>query len=126
MLRPLILPIASVVMFAGGVSSQEVQEEYNAETMLSFCEGTFESENQDIQSLVCTFRIQGVLTIMGENCASKQAGYDPVPDLSALPPASNRAARQAFINYMKDNPADWGLPWHVALARAISAEFPCE
>lgn len=113
-------------MFAGGASAQEVREENNAETMLSFCEGTFESENQDIQSLVCTFRIQGVLTIMGENCTSKQSGYDPVPTLSALPPTSNRAARQAFINYMKDNPSDWGLPWHVAVARAISAEFPCE
>lgn len=121
--------IISVVLYSFCVEApfaQDVPEEYNAETMLSFCEGTYEEENADLQSLVCTFRIQGVLSIMGENCASKQVGYDPVPTLMASPPSSNRAARQAFINYMKDNPSDWGLTWYFVLAKAMSEEFPCD
>lgn len=119
--------IAFLVLMLGptNLHAQEVPKDYNAETMLNLCRGTAEGET-GMQSMVCTFRIQGVTSIMIENCLSVDNGFEPLPALASGRPPSRGAARQAFVNFMDANPDKWGLPWHVALSLALSDAFPCE
>lgn len=105
--------------------SEQVPENYNAETMMKLCKGEAE-EDPDLQSLICTFRIQGVSVMASENCWSILDGHSPLSDLAASPPPSRGAARQAFLNFMEENPQVWDLPWHKAVALSLSTTFPCE
>ncbi|MEP3350180.1 MAG: hypothetical protein ABJM86_03080 [Hyphomicrobiales bacterium] len=105
--------------------AQEIPKNYNAETMLNLCQGT-EGGAKEFQSMVCTFRIQGVSSMMIHNCASINQGFSPFPVLSSERPPSRGAAKQAFINFMQANPSKWALPWETALAHALSETFPCE
>ena len=107
------------------LQAQEVPKNYTAETMLNLCRGTAE-EDAELQSMVCTFRIQGVTSIMVENCLSMEQGFDPLPILSSQLPPSKGAARQAFMNFMEKNPDVWGLPWHMPLSLALAETFPCD
>lgn len=101
-------------------------ENYTAEVMHRLCLGSERDEDADIQRMICTFRLQGVANIMIENCASTASGYQPAPALSASPPPSRGALRQAFMNYVEAHPAEWGEPWHIVAARATSGNFPCK
>lgn len=107
-------------------SAEEVAKEYNAETMLKFCTEDFPGEDPEMQSIMCTFRLQGVVLTMVENCLSHEQGYTPNSVLSVRLPPSTGAARQAFVNYMTENRAAWGTSWHHAVYFALSEEFPCE
>lgn len=104
---------------------QEVPRDYNAEKMLQLCTGTSPDEDPKLQSMICTFRLQGASVILNENCRSIESGFAPAESLSSNSPPSQGAARQAFVNFMEDNPDNWGLPWHVAVSLAISRNFPC-
>lgn len=106
------------------LAAQSVPTDYNAETMLKLCRGAADGD-PDMQSMICTFRIQGVAAITGENCLSKDQGYEPHEALASAPPPSRGSARQAFTNYMDANPDAWGLPWHIAVSLALSDAFPC-
>lgn len=127
-----ILPVVFVVGLAVAATHAEAQddlqvpEQYNAETMLRLCQGEISDAPKDVQSLTCTFRIQGVADMMLYNCGSKEAGHDPAPHLSAYVTGSRGAVRQTFINYMEDHPEVWGEHWSLALAIAFSEMFPCE
>lgn len=115
----------AALLLALPAQAQDVSENYTAESMLKLCEGTVPNRDPELQSMVCTFRIQGVVAIMVENCLSIREGFVPVPILSSGVAPSKGAARQAFKNYMAANPDKWGLPWHHAVALAISQAFPC-
>ncbi len=121
--------IALLGLAATTALSQEttqIPENYNAETMLKICKGEADENDQDMQSMVCTFRIQGIIMMSVENCMSIKDGFSPTPLLTSSAPPSRGAARQAFINFMEDNPQSWSLPWHQAVALSLSATFPCE
>ncbi|MDZ4310744.1 MAG: hypothetical protein U1A24_09340 [Cypionkella sp.] len=106
-------------------NAQEVEENYTAEKMLKLCEGSVADRDPEMQSMVCTFRLQGIISIMVENCLSISEGFSPVPALTSDRPPSRGAARQAFKNYMAENPDKWGLPWHQVVALSLSETFPC-
>ena len=89
------------------------------------CEGAVADVDPEIQSTVCTFRMQGVISTMIDNCLSVGEGFSPAAVLSSDGPPSRGAARQAFKNYMEANPDSWGLPWHRAVALSLSETFPC-
>lgn len=116
-LLPMLVPLS--------LQAQDVPKDYTAETMLNLCRGTAEGD-PDMQSVICTFRIQGVTSIMVENCLSVDKGFNPLPILTSESPPSRGAARQAFINYMEASPDKWGLPWHVAVSAALADTFPCD
>ncbi len=120
------LGVASAATHAGAQDDLQVPEQYNAETMLKLCQGEISNVAKDVQSMTCTFRIQGVADMMLYNCYSIDAGYDPAPQLSASVSGSRGAIRQTFINYMEDHPELWGDHWSGALAVALSESFPCE
>lgn len=103
-----------------------VERDYNAETMLNLCKGEAAGTPENVQSLICTFRIQGVGEMLNFNCTSRAGGYQPAPTLTARVVSSRGAARQAFINYMEDHPDIWNDYWAVAVALALSETFPCE
>ncbi|GHC45531.1 hypothetical protein [Neogemmobacter tilapiae] len=115
--------IACLPAWAEGEPDKD--ERYNAETMLRLCQGKMK-EDPDLQSMVCTFRLQGLMTVMIENCMSRADGYDPALILTASPAPSRGALKQAFVNYVEDHPAEWGDPWHIVAAKAASSAFPCE
>lgn len=119
------LIFTSLLLSANPVGAQEIKKEYMAEEMLRLCTGEVSDLDKDIQSLVCTFRLQGVAEMMVKNCSSMELGYTPVQELSSNKPPSIRALRQAFINYMEDNPEEWGRPWFDVAALATSETFPC-
>ena len=81
-----------------------VESDYNAEMMLNLCRGEVVGTPENVQSLICTFRIQGLGDMMNYNCYSRSSGYEPAPTLTARIGRSGGAARQAFINYMEDHP----------------------
>ena len=110
----------------GAIAQERVPVEYNAETMLKICRGEVVDIPPDVQSMTCTFRIQGVADMMLYNCYSLQAGFNPAPQLSASVSGSRGAVRQTFINYMVDHPEIWDDHWAGALATALSQSFPCE
>lgn len=114
-----------IVFLSPTLHAREVPKDYNAETMLNLCEGKAEGA-KELQSMICTFRIQGVSSVMIENCRSIERGFSPVPILTSESPPSRGAAKQAFINFMKANPKQWALPWGAALALALSETFPCK
>jgi len=123
-----IVLLASIIFlnFIHATNAKNVGKNYTAEKMLKLCQREVKNENPELQSLTCTFRIQGLSAVMIENCLSIEHGYKPVKLLAASAPPSRGAAKQAFINFMTSNPDKWGLPWHVATAMALSTNFPCE
>lgn len=127
LMRAFIPPLLSILpLLCAPAMCQVVDKDYNAETMLKLCSGTVPDMAPDAQSMVCTFRLNGLISAMTANCGSIAEGYNPAPVLTAGNPASRGAARQAFKNYMEDHPEQWGLPWHMVAAAAISSTFPCE
>jgi len=131
MLRSLILLCAVILILphlaqAQSIDDPKVKKLQTAETMMELCEGTIPNERPDFQSQTCSFRIQGVVSMMIMNCLSSSDQFYPDPLLSASPPASNKAIRQTFINYMKTHPEYWGQSWAVVLSLAVSEKFPCE
>jgi hypothetical protein len=104
----------------------DVAQDYNAESMLNFCRGDVSDMSPDSQSMICTFRLQGVAEMMLHNCFSRETGFSPAPVLSAQISGSRGAIRQAFVNFMEDNPAMWGEHWSTVVAVAFSENFPCE
>lgn len=130
MMRSTALAVMLTVLLSQNAFAEnatgEIKKEQTAETMLGFCEGTLSGVPTDVQSLTCTFRIQGVADLMTMNCEAAGRGWNPPPLLTAKPLKSNRAIRQTFINYMKDHPEDWRDYWAFVLAKAISEKFPCE
>lgn len=111
---------------ASTVNAKEVPKEYRAERMYNLCKGEVRGEDKGMQSMVCTFRLQGVVSMMIENCMSIVQGFEPMHLFASEIPPSRGAARQAFINFMKTNPDKWGLPWHIAVTMALSESFPCK
>lgn len=126
MIRTFILAAVALLPLCIPVAGTEVPKDYNAETMLNFCTGQDRETHPDMQSFICTFRMQGVIAIMVENCMSRDDGFQPMPLMSASPPPSKAAARHALLKYMEANPDKWGEPWHHAVAFAIAEAFPCE
>lgn len=126
--RPAVIFVVAVSLVAPSVRAQvpDDMENYTAEVMYRLCLGTETEIRPEFQSLVCTFRLQGLVNIMIENCLSIEEGFSPAPLLTASLPPSRGALRQAFTNFMEENPAKWGLPWHVVAAMAASEAFPCE
>ena len=104
----------------------QISTDYNAETMLSFCEGDVPDATPEVQSLICTFRIQGVAEVMSRNCLTSTQGFQPHPAFTAMPPRSRGAMRQAFKNYMRENPHVWDARWAIAVMAALSEAFPCD
>lgn len=125
-----IMQVATFLgLVAGQVVAQNavgVQKEYNGETMLNLCKGTVPDVPPDVQSMTCTFRLQGVSDLMNYNCVSQREGFDPAPRLSAAISGSRGAVRQTFINYMEDHPEIWGVHWSWAVAVVMSESFACE
>lgn len=111
---------------ASTVNAKEVPKEYSGEEMLKLCKGEVRGMDQGMQSMTCTFRLQGVVSMMIENCLSIPHGFKPVPLFTSETPSSRGATRQAFINFMEANPDKWGLPWHISVSMALSEAFPCE
>jgi hypothetical protein len=126
MKRNLVLLVLGFVTMSAAATAETPDVNYTAETMMKLCAGAVADENPEFQSMVCTFRLQGVTEVMMGNCASASMGFQPAPDLSASKPPSRGAIRQAFLNYMEDHPEHWGLPWAQVAAMAISGSFPCE
>ena len=116
----LLLPLAH------SAYGNEVPEDYDSEKMYRLCRGEVSGEDKGLQSIICTFRLQGVIMMMVENCHSIDRGFQPMPLFTASSPPSNRAARQAFVNFMEANPQKWGDPWHVSVIMALAKTFPCE
>jgi hypothetical protein len=102
-----------------------VPTEYQAEEMMKLCRGEVTGANPSSQSLICTFRLQGVGDMMSQNCASVIEGFEPHPRLSARIEASRGAVRQAFLNYMDAHPEEWGDYWANVVSNALSETFPC-
>jgi hypothetical protein len=126
MMRSLNFWIPLLWLVLGSLANaQEVPKEYRAEDMLKLCTGTVSEEDQGAQSLICTFRLQGVIQMMTANCETVEHGFNPAPFLSAEAPPSGGASRQTFINFMEANPDRWGMPWDIVVAMAISESFPC-
>lgn len=122
-MRTLICLLTLLLAFQA--NAQEVPDDYTAENMLELCKGSVRDQDPKMQSIVCTFRIQGIVSVMIENCLSIDQGYSPATILTSEIPPSKGAARQAFTNYMEANPDKWGLPWHIGLSMALSDTFPC-
>jgi len=125
MLRRLILGLVVAGSSAWAEEAAELPFDYTAEAMLELCNGEASGGQQDMQSMVCTFRLQGVVDTMMWNCSTRNGGYDPAPSLTAGDVPSKGSARQAFKNYMADHPERWGEPWSLVAALAISETFPC-
>lgn len=115
-----------VLLLVQTASGNEVPENYDSEKMYNLCRGKVHGEDKGLQSMICTFRLQGVILMMVENCRSVERGFQPMPLFTASSPPSNRAARQAFVNFIEANPQNWGDPWHVSVIMALSETFPCE
>ena len=107
------------------LSSSETNSYYTAEAMLQLCEGTKQGVPDEVQSLICTFRLQGLAEAMGGNCQSMKEGYRPAPYLSIAAPPSRGAIRQAFKNYAEAHPELWGEWWSSVAAIALAQTFPC-
>lgn len=124
-----ILCVLGLVVLASGVAAQDVSKvgkNYTAEDMLNMCSGTGRDYRPELQSIVCTFRIQGLSDLMIFNCQTRADGYDPASIFSMKPAPSKGSMRQVFKNYMRDNPQVWGEYWSLAVAVALSEAFPCE
>lgn len=126
MKRNFVMLALGVLTIGGAATAETSDENYTAETMMKLCAGTVADENPEFQSMICTFRLQGVTEVMIGNCASASMGFQPAPELSASKPPSRGAIRQAFLNYMDDHPEHWGLPWAQVAAMAVSSSFPCK
>lgn len=118
--------LAIWLVLASVVNAKEVPKDYSAERMLNLCKGEVRNEDNGTQSLICTFRLQGVVSMMIENCLSIPHGFKPVPLFTSAVPPSRGAIRQAYINFMEANPDKWGRSWHISVSMAISEAFPCE
>ena len=125
-MRRLVWSLVIWISLASTANSQKVPEDYNAEHMLDLCNGEVPDGEKGMQSMVCTFRMQGIIYMMVENCMSIAHGFKPLPLFTSERPPSRGAARQAFVNFMNANPDKWGLPWHHAVSMALSKNFPCK
>lgn len=125
-MRKSIWSLALWIALTSAANAQKVPKNYNAEKMLNLCNGAIRGEDKGMQSMVCTFRMQGITHMMVENCLSITRGFKPLPLLTSEKPPSRGAARQAFRNFMNANPDKWGLPWHHAVSMALSESFPCK
>lgn len=115
-----------VLLLVQTANGNELSENYVSEKMYRLCRGEVTGEDKGLQSMICTFRLQGVMMMMVENCHSIDGGFQPMPLFTASSPPSNRAARQAFVNFMESNPEKWGDPWHVSVVMALAETFPCD
>ena len=59
---------------------------------------------------------------MGMNCWAEDKDH---PLRAATLGVSPAALIQAFVNYARDNPQDWGMPMLGGLAQAFKLYFPC-
>ena len=127
MFRATVISIVIASTYGAGWAqdARPVQKEYQAEEMMRLCTGAIQGAAADTQSLICTFRLQGVGDVMSQNCYSRVEGFNPSPRLSASITASRGAVKQAFLNYMKAHPEEWGDYWANVVANALSEAFPC-
>ncbi|MEP3055804.1 hypothetical protein [Ascidiaceihabitans sp.] len=125
-----IFDIVVLTVLASGAAAQElpkVKPINTSETMLRMCDGNYpDGTSPNSQKLVCSFRIQGIIEIMIQNCLSQAHGFTPLSSLTMAKPPSLGAAKQAYINYMNANPQIWGSFWSHAVIPALSEAFPCE
>ena len=117
--------IASTCGAGWAQDTQPVPKEYQAEEMMKLCTGAIQGAPADTQSLICTFRLQGVGDVMSRNCFSRGEGFDPSPHLTASITASREAVKQAFLNHMEAHPEEWDDYWADVVANALSDTFPC-
>ena len=126
-MRFLVAVAASLVFDTQPISAQEgIERTDTAEHMLSICDLSLPDTIAEVSEVVCISRLWGVGQVMIFNCQSEEAGYRVPEDLKMSGNISHGAARQAFINYMRDNPQDWGLHWAQVASFALSQTFPCE
>lgn len=126
MKRKFILLALGFFTIVTAANAATPNENYTAETMMKLCTGAVADVDPAVQSMTCTFRLQGLTEVMMGNCASVSWGHQPDPALSASKPPSRGAIRQAFLNHMQDHPEHWGLPWAQVAVKAISGSFPCD
>lgn len=122
----LVLSVLLLATFVSEANPQEVRKDYRAEEMLNLCTGNAREIDKGSQSLICTFRMQGIMDMMVYNCMSIDSGFKPYPLLTSEKPPSRGAAKKAFLNFMDANPDKWGMPWNIVVSMALSENFPCK
>lgn len=122
----IVVHMATAPLFAEEVKPDSISKDYTAEAMLELCRGNASGTAKELQSMICTFRLQGITNILILNCGSINDGFSPAPNLTAGFPPSKGAVRQAYKNFMEENPELWGKYWSDIAALAISTTFPCE
>lgn len=108
-----VLALTTLPVTARAEITNDVQE------MLGYCE---EEKGSNFLSGLCLGRLQGITTVMNYNC---QNGGPP--HLSAnTDGVSFGAFQQAFLNWARDNPQQWSIPWSHGLMVSIGETFPCK
>lgn len=98
----------------------------SCEAALALADRTNRS-NVDEDSVFCLGIAEGVMTTMWFNCEHLRSGlFSPSPILSASFPPSRYAAVQAFVNWARENPHEWGYSAAAGMANALALGFPCD
>lgn len=91
--------------------------------MLSHCEESLSGEQHAIHGY-CMGNIMGIGAMMTINCVQSIDGLPRHLKMSSLP--ATNAGVQAFVNWARNNPAQWGDLFIVGIMRALSETWPCE
>jgi hypothetical protein len=122
-----LVHLASIVLIGFLFQAKEAQST-TVEQGIKYCEANF-IEQPTLQQVAlanfCLGMTDGVARIMTLNCFSVKDGAKPEAYLSADPPPSTRAAVQAFLNWAKENPQEWGEEFNVGLMQSMYLTFPC-
>ena len=103
-------------------SPSHAVEYRTVQTLLENCES-----NEAIENALCAGLISGVGSVLDFNCGYSAEGYNMPETLMAdVDRVTNGALIQAFKNWARDNPENWGDTDLHGMVFAISSKFPCK
>lgn len=109
------------VLVACATSSFAQENPQDVQQLLNDCES-----NQDLRFGLCLGTIRGAAAVMQLNCSFYRDGANTVTTLAADPSdATYGAMKQAFINWARANPAEWGRRGELGMIDALRETFPC-
>lgn len=117
------IPVLSVVMGLALIAPTHIEAQ-EVDTVQNF---VLACDRIGVDSGYCTGYVAGIAAMMTGNCSAMRAGYGGAPGFAAAVESHTYGAMvQAFRNWARDNPQDWGLPAVNGIIKAMVATFPCD
>lgn len=96
----------------------------NVQRLLDDCE-QYTEERGGGGGFYCLGMVAGAIEVLRLNCESAKEGLNPAPGLRSGPVPSIGAGAQAFVNWARAHPENWGTYEVWGMMMALTEAFPC-